>query len=550
MDPQYSAQEVLRCHLCEIPIPLYNCENCYINLCKTCAGEHLLDETKEHRVLSIKQRSTPNYPKCSQHATKICELHCDQCDIPICVHCVSSGEHLGHRAVDILKNFERVKEKLKNDLQELEESIYPKYQEIASNILLQKAALGENTQKLSAEISKRGEDWHREVENIIMKLKSDVDQIESEQLTRLNKEKDKIKRTIFELAQSILDLRKLLNSNDVCLISEYKSENDQFKQFPPKLKVSLQKLYFQRINTNELLQQFGFLSHVTTDNYILGSSRQKSYYADRPTMDVPQILTAIDTGYPSLSSVACLNDEAIWTHGKSKIMKLYNLHGKLLKSIQTKSSVNVSSGIAVTKSGYLFYTDDVNRTVNVFTYKQMVEVIRLVGWTPRNVCVSSSDSLLVIMNSDDYQTRVVRYYGSKEGQIIQLNQQGSPLYSSGNLKYISENRNLDICVADWEAGSVVVVDQAGKLRFTYTGLSSTAKKLSYFHPVGITTDSQGRILTIANCCIHIIDEEGMFLRLIDNCDLCNPYDLCVDSKDNLFVAENRTGKVKKIQYFV
>lgn len=235
---------------------------------------------------------------------------------------------------------------------------------------------------------------------------------------------------------------------------------------------------------------------------------------------------------------------------RARLMKLYNLQGKLLKSTQTKSSVNVSSGIAVTKSGYLFYTDDVNRTVNVFTYKQMVEVIRLVGWTPRNVCVSSSDSLLVIMNSDDYQTRVVRYYGSKEGQIIQLNQQGSPLYSSGNLKYISENRNLDICVADWEAGSVVVVDQAGKLRFTYTGLSSTAKKLNYFHPVGITTDSQGRILTIANCCIHIIDEEGMFLRLIDNCDLCNPYDLCVDSKDNLFVAENRTGKVKKIQYYV
>lgn len=235
---------------------------------------------------------------------------------------------------------------------------------------------------------------------------------------------------------------------------------------------------------------------------------------------------------------------------RARLMKLYNLQGKLLKSIQTKSSVNVSSGIAVTKSGYLVYTNDVNKTVNVFNYKHMVEVIRLVGWTPRNVCVSSSDNLLVIMNSDDYQTRVVRYYGSKEGQIIQLNQQGSPLYSSGNLKYISENRNLDICVADWEAGSVVVVDQAGKLRFTYTGLSSTAKKLSYFHPVGITTDSQGRILTIANCCIHIIDEEGMFLRLIDNCDLCNPYDLCVDSKDNLFVAENRTGKVKKIQYYV
>lgn len=174
--------------------------------------------------------------------------------------------------------------------------------------------MGENTQKLSAEISKRGEEWHREIENIIMKLKSDVDQMENEQLTLLNKEEDKIKRNIFELAQSILDLRKLLNSNDVCLISEYTSENDQFKQFPLKLKVSLPNLCFQRINTKELLQQFGFLStlSVTTDNYVytFGSSREKSS-SDRPMMDVPQIRTDIDTGYPSLSSVACLNDEEI-----------------------------------------------------------------------------------------------------------------------------------------------------------------------------------------------------------------------------------------------
>lgn len=387
-----------------------------------------------------------------------------------------------------------------------------------------------------------------------MKLKSDVDQMESEQLTLLSKQEDKISRNISELTQRICDLRKLLSSNDVCLISEYKSRNSEFNQVPPKLKVILPNLCYQKINTKELLQQFGILSKpsVTTEDgiYTLESTGVKSSPSDRPLLNIPQIVTAIDTGFTSLSSVACLNDEAIWTHGKSKIIKLYNLQGKLLKSIQTNSSVDVSLNIAVTKSGHLVYTNDVDRTVNIFNYKQMVEVIRLVCWTPRNVCVSSSDSLLVIINSDDYQTKVVRYCGSKVRQCIQFNDNGQSLYSSGNLKYISENRNQDICVADWEAGSIVVVDQAGKLRFTYTGLSSTSKKVIYFHPVGITTDSQGRILTIANCCIHIIDEDGKFLRLIDNCDLGNPYDLCVDSKDNLFVAENRTGNVKKIQYYV
>lgn len=340
MEPHRSAQEVLRCNQCEVHAPPYYCDICQINLCRTCVGEHLLDETKEHRVLPIKQRtSTPNYPTCRKHSTKQCELHCERCDISICVHCVSSGDHLGHTVVDILRNFGRVKEKVRNDLQELEETIYPKYKDIAFNISVQKAELGENTQRLTTEISERGEDWHREIDSILMKLKYDVNQIEFKQLTLLNEQEDNITHNIFEVTRGILDLRKLLNSNDLCLISEYKSRIAEFKRFPPKQKVLLPRFSFQKINTKDLSQQFGFLSalSVTTEEdipvYTLGPTRVKSSPSDLPLLEVPRILTAIDTGYTLLNSVACLNDEAIWTHGKNKIMKLYNLHGKLLKCV-------------------------------------------------------------------------------------------------------------------------------------------------------------------------------------------------------------------------
>ena len=155
-------------------------------------------------------------------------------------------------------------------------------------------------------------------------------------------------------------------------------------------------------------------------------------------------------------------------------------------------------------------------------------------------------------SNDTTQSKVVRYSGSTSTvkQTIQFDENNQPLFSGNTeLKYISENRNFDVCVADRGANAVVVVNQAGKLQFRYTGEFSHLKE-NQFKPSGITTDSQSRILT-ADCnnhCVHIIDAHGQFLRLIDNCDLENPVGLCVDSDDSLFVCEYYRNSVKKIRY--
>ncbi|XP_078321718.1 uncharacterized protein LOC111106222 [Crassostrea virginica] len=556
MDHRYSAHDVVRCALCRDAVaPLY-CNVCHTHLCGDCVEKHFSDKSKVHTVVPLEQfLSTLNYPKCPTHPTKQCDLHCELCDIAICTSCTSSGKHIGHKQLEIFANFENKIEVLRRDLQELEKSIFPKYQESAAIFKTQKTDQLKHSQKLTSELNKQGEALHREINTIIQRKQAEIDEMNAQHLAAIEKQEDETNKALHEIKQVIQDLKSLLDTSDVGLVSKYRSRIAEFRKLPNKLKISLPNILPQKINRGELLKQIGSLNPLSIETeeqgYTVPSPGAESSPPARPLLDVALLITDIPTtGYGRLLNVSCLSDEEIWTSGDSKIMKLYNLKGELLKSIQTKSGTEPED-IAVTRSGGLVYADYNSRSINLVSCTQIQTLIRLRGWRPWGLSSTSSGDLLVIMTSDDgKQTKVVRYSGSTDKQTIQRDDQGKPLYSSGdNTKYLSENRNSDICVADYEAGAVVVVSAAGKLRFRYTGPPSTPR--GSFYPFSITTDSQANILTAdsLNHRIHIIDQDGLFLRFIHNCGLQDPWGLCVDSRDNLFVAEYWTGKVKKLQYY-
>ncbi|XP_078341923.1 uncharacterized protein LOC144627852 [Crassostrea virginica] len=563
MDPNYSAQDVARCDLCKTAIAQSYCDFCHVNLCKPCIGEHISPDYGKHIIVAIHQRkSTLIYPKCETHQNKTCECQCKDCNVFVCSHCMASSQHSGHKFLHLEEIFTTSKKCIQNDREELNNTIIPTYERIVHELEMQIASLDGEYKKLTTEMSKQMEEIHREVDNAINQMKKEIGELKVKHHSILEKHLDEIKKLQTLMQQTLNALNEMEESNEVSSAIHYSSKNEQFSKLPPKVDVSMPKFIRKQIKKEELGSLIGKLTPLSTILEERVFTAKKLSASVRELLDEPEVLNTIKTGHEYLRTVTCLNEEQIWTSGKTADIKCFNIQGVLQKTIQTKSG-EWPLDIAVDRDGALLYTDTRTRTVYKVKNDQTEEIITLQGWRPNNLCVtSSSDLLLTMYNDDKTKSKVVRYSGSTEKQTIQFDDEDQPLYSGNdNIKYISENRNLDICVADHGAGAIVVVNQAGKLRFRYTSHSSPTKNKP-FKPYGITTDSQSLILTsdgnyyrsrilnidCDNHCIHILDSNGQFLRYIDNCDLEYPYGLCVDSNDSLFVCELYKGNVKKIIY--
>ncbi|XP_078339252.1 uncharacterized protein LOC144617505 [Crassostrea virginica] len=552
MDPDYSAQDVARCDLCKTAIAQSYCDFCHVNLCKPCIGEHISADYGKHIIVAILQRkSTLIYPKCQTHQNEDCKYQCKDCNISICFDCLASKHHnKEHEFVKLEEVYNTKKEHIQSDTEELENHILPFYEEIANELEMQIASLDGEYKKLTTEMSKQREEIHREVDNAMEQMEKEIGEIKMKHHSILQRHLDEIKQLQSLMQKTLLVLNKMEESNEVSKTIHFSSKNEEFSKLPPVVVASLPKFIPKQIEREELCSLIGKLTPLSTTLEERVFSPKKPNTSVRELLDEPEVFNTIKTGHAKLCSVTCLNEEQIWTSELTSDIKCLNIQGVLQKTIQTKSG-DYSNDIAVDIDGALLYSDWKTSTVYKVKNYQTEEIIKLQGWRPCNLCVTSSGDLLVTMYSNDRtQSKVVRYSGSTVKQTIQFDDKGQPLYSGNNtIKYISENRNLDICVADCGAGAVVVVNQAGRLRFKYTGHPSPTKNKP-FKPFGITTDSQNRILTADrdNNCIHILDTDGQFLRYIDNCDLDYPLGLCVDSYDSLFVCEFYKGNVKKIRY--
>ncbi|XP_062593389.1 uncharacterized protein LOC134254868 [Saccostrea cucullata] len=217
------------------------------------------------------------------------------------------------------------------------------------------------------------------------------------------------------------------------------------------------------------------------------------------------------TGVSVVRHIYHITSDRVWICDRNNLI-LTNTKGDKLDHVTGVYS-DYTGVHTVSGAGELIYIDS-EYNINQLSKDNKVKTTSIkyntAPWRPQ--CVYSSPStgdLLVGMFRRDTLTGQVNRYNNtgRHIQTIQHSNTGQRLYECP--LFITENRNGDVIVSDYDRGAVVVTDRVGRHRFTYTGPPSG----SGLNPRGICTDAQSHILLCDYCtkAVQMIDKDGRFL---------------------------------------
>ncbi|XP_022304288.2 uncharacterized protein LOC111111540 [Crassostrea virginica] len=549
-------QDSVTCDLCDNPTQQF-CNSCQVSLCDTCVKKHREDfSSLSHDIVPFLDRKIQLVcPECQHHPGQRCEANCLRCSVPVCFKCVISGPHEKHKLEELTKTHEKRTQRIAVDTDEIKSELIPKYQ--GKNITYESSVSETHTQfvDLLNESKKLRQLWHQEVDNIFDKIDSISQSHRKENLNVLHTYHNKIKKLIFEMNKIVEQNEKLLKSKNFSEVNKYKSKLKEFRDFLHNVDLKLPSFHSKIEQGKELSIEFGDY------RAILNQMLQTSLLADFPPcisriweqMDKVRVTTTISTEYKPLLGVACVGEAEAWIFGENQTITRIDIHG-IVKNTVTNRGKTGLSGISVTRERELMQSDRDRRTVNIVR-NGMPEICFTTpeDWSPKRLCCSRSGEIFVhickLNIRATYTNKIIRYQGQSIQQEICNDRHGNLIFKDGSDSlFITENNNGDICVSDTNANTVVVVDKWGRVQYSYDGIK--AKKKGSFHPRGIVTDVLSNIIVadINNECLHILDQNGLFLRCIDDCKLEKPFALSVDSDWRLWVGFFNSRKIRVIEY--
>ena len=537
------AQDVITCDVCDKAAQQF-CNSCQVSLCETCVKKHR-DEFKSllHDIVPfLHKKAQLVFSACQEHIGQRYEVNCKECNKPVFSKCIVSDTKTEHALEELIKTHKIPK--IKSDKEEIQAKLIPKYQkkdvEIGKKISKTKSKLDD----LGNESKKLRKLWHQEVDKIFDKIDSLGQSLTEKNLYALQEYHNKIRDLISEMKTIVKQNEKLFNSNTLSEIIKYQSKLNEYENVPEHVDLELPSLRSNTDQGKELIIEIG--------DYRATLKQMSQPSLIGKLMNQVRVIATIPTDYKPLLGIACVGEAETWIYGDNKTITRIDIHGTVRDTVTTPC-LQCPGGISVTKWRELMYSDHNRGVVNIVRRGKSETLITAPrGWTPGKLCCTSSGDILVHMykgTGPQTKNKIIRYQEHNIKQEINKDGKGNPIFKGGQYSlFMSENNNGDICVSDGNADTMVVVDKNGRVRFLYDG--TPARREWSFDPRYIVTDvlSQIIVLDYNNNCLHILDQNGQFLRCVEDCGLDKPYGLSVDSEGRLWVGLIDTWEIKVLKY--
>lgn len=280
---------------------------------------------------------------------------------------------------------------------------------------------------------------------------------------------------------------------------------------------------------------------------LLEKKFKEKCFTGRKILNVPIVISVIETGFPAdkvcknrLYDMAVSDDNKVWMGGHSKELKLFDLQGNLHHT----ASITCKGLYLCMYNNQVVYSDIKSKAVKKLSVAGREATVFTTGdWFPRGITSTASGELLVCLDKDGL-SKVVRYNSTGNvHQEIQYDSHCQPLYKGAT--YITENINGDIIVTDWKKNAVIVVDELGIYRYSYSGRDN------YFVVSSVATDTDGHIIVTdyGGNRIHMLNIGGQFLRyVIPEGGVKKPRAVCILGNGEMLVGGNLDGFAKRIKY--
>lgn len=540
--------QAILCDHCKHKEVKLQCLICQDNLCNDCEGNHTAS-TSSHKIVKYEDRHTHfSHLFCNTHSDQQCDTLCTHCDIPVCPTC-KTGPHKDHTTEKLTKEFLSKRKEILDDKEAIEETLIPKYTQEDMVTRSKIANLSFSYKRMEEKTETYKRKWQERVREIFLRFAAELHNLKAEDLTPFQCHENKIKSGINSMHETKEKNKKLLRAGKVSQIMSYKSNREQFQQLPmlelepnpPFFSENSEKGKVSRLQLEELIALLLPPTYLPIDNPLQN--------AHKILLDEVAVVATVTTPFHATRDLACAGTNKVWVNAmgdyEDTALSCFDICGDKLDSFTVGSFCN---GLTLTPEGTLLYTEFNN--VMEFKNDQVNEKIETPdGWETMGISCSRSGNVLICMRNVKNEHKVLQYKGKTLIKEYQFDENGKKLYKDGEyMLYPQENINGDVCVVNDNSKSIITVNSDGRLRFTYDGREAKLEK--DLDTNAMVTDSMGHIIVAdeANNCLHVIDQDGNFLRCLDIQGLTSPSGLSLDSRGRLWVGSKDKGEIKVIQY--